>query len=195
MRYVIGLAAALTLCVAAVPAHAQGRGNSGVHAKGAQAGAPTTHGGGHAPDTPKPNTGAPTQHGGSAEPAETHSGKHGTTTTTTTTTTVTSTTPTSHHANDQLAAKLQPLLPAGMNINDAASGFKNWGQFVAAVHVSHNLNIPFADLKAKMTGAQPLSLGQAIQALHPSSNTTTTVRREVETAESEANDDLRPTHK
>jgi hypothetical protein len=195
MRYVIGLVAALALSVAAVPAHAQGRGNSGTHGNAPQTGAPATHGGGHAPDTPKPNAGAPTQHGGAAEPAETHSGKHGTTTTTTTT--VTSTTPTSHHANDQLAAKLQPLLPAGTNINDAASGFKNWGQFVAAVHVSHNLNIPFADLKAKMTGAQPLSLGQAIQALQPSTTTTTStrVRREVETAESEADEDLRTTHK
>ena len=58
-----------------------------------------------------------------------------------------------------------PLLPNGMNVSDAAKGFKNWGRFVAAVHASQNLNMPFQTLKAKMTGDMPLSLGQAIQAL------------------------------
>ena len=67
--------------------------------------------------------------------------------------------------NQSLEARLHPLLPNGMNVTDAAKGFKNWGRFVAAVHASQNLNMPFQTLKAKMTGDMPLSLGQAIQAL------------------------------
>ncbi|HEX9255994.1 MAG TPA: hypothetical protein VF938_10625, partial [Candidatus Angelobacter sp.] len=42
-------------------------------------------------------------------------------------------------SNTKLASKLQSLLPPGTDLQTAASGFKNLGQFVAAVHVSHNL--------------------------------------------------------
>lgn len=84
-----------------------------------------------------------------------------------------------------LAARLTPLLPAGMTAEQAADGFKNWGQFVAALHVSKNLNLPFADLKTWMTGSQPLSLGKAIQALRPSLPEDQ-VRDSVRTAEREA---------
>ena len=48
-----------------------------------------------------------------------------------------------------------------------AQGFKNYGQFVAAQHVSENLGIDFDKLKALMTGDNPKSLGQAIQELRP----------------------------
>src|SRR6185436_10792187 len=85
----------------------------------------------------------------------------------------------------------------------ASLGFKNQGQFIAALHVSRNLGIPFADLKTAMTGIRPttttgttggtttgttggstggstppttqttMSLGQAIKKLRPSANATT----------------------
>jgi hypothetical protein len=45
--------------------------------------------------------------------------------------------------NTKLSSNLQGLLPAGTNLQDAAKGFDNLGQFVAATHVSHNLGIPF----------------------------------------------------
>ncbi len=93
-----------------------------------------------------------------------------------------SATPTSHSGaktpdqllsqNTKLSNKLQSLLPAGTNLQQAAQGFKNLGQFVAAVHVSHNLGIPFDQLKAKMIGPPKESLGQAIHALKPSANST-----------------------
>jgi hypothetical protein len=67
----------------------------------------------------------------------------------------------------KLAARVQPLLPPGLTADVAAAGFKNRGQFVAAVHVSNNLGIPFDVLKAEMTGPEPKSLGQAIQTLKP----------------------------
>lgn len=74
--------------------------------------------------------------------------------------------------NTNLAAKLEDLLGlSGATALDTlktdASGFKNFGQFVAAAHVSHNLGIPFSDLQQKMTGPHPVSLGKAIQELKP----------------------------
>lgn len=65
--------------------------------------------------------------------------------------------------NSNLAAKLRSRLPAGTDLMVAADGFRNLGQFVATVNVSNNLNIPFADLKARMVN-DGMSLGQAIQA-------------------------------
>ena len=71
--------------------------------------------------------------------------------------------------NPQLAAKLQTLLP-GANLESAGAGFRNLGQFVAAAHVSHNLGIPFDQLKDRVTGANATSLGQAIHQLKPGAN-------------------------
>ena len=59
------------------------------------------------------------------------------------------------------------MLPRGTNLKTAASGFKNQGQFIAALHVSKNLNIPFNELKARMTGPNAMSLGQAVHVLRP----------------------------
>jgi hypothetical protein len=67
--------------------------------------------------------------------------------------------------NTNLRAKLQSRLPPNTDVNAAAAGFRNLGQFVAAVNVSFNHGIPFADLKVLMTGDHPLSLGQALQQL------------------------------
>lgn len=67
--------------------------------------------------------------------------------------------------NTKLASKLQRLLPAGTDLQAAASRFKNLGQFVAAVHVSHNLGIPLDQLKTKILAGK--SLGEAIQELKP----------------------------
>ena len=91
-----------------------------------------------------------------------------------------------------LSARLQSLLPAGTDMQTAAAGFKNLGQFVAAVHVSHNLGIPFDQLKAKMTGTSPESLGRAIEDLRPSL-TGKTVKTDVKTAEHQAKTDLEAT--
>jgi hypothetical protein len=89
--------------------------------------------------------------------------------------------------NSKLSSKLQDLLPAGTNLQEAAAGFKNLGQFVAAVHVSHNLGIPFDQLKARMTGPHAESLGKAIHALKPDAD----VKSEVGKAKREADSDLK----
>ena len=86
-----------------------------------------------------------------------------------------------------LTTKLQSknLLPAGTDLSSACSGFRNLGQCIAAIHVSHNLNLSFACLKADMTGQAPatgtncpagtgigskLSFGKSIQTLAPNAN-------------------------
>jgi len=104
--------------------------------------------------------------------------------------------------NTQLATKLSGLLPAGTNLQTAADGFKNLGQFVAAVHVSHNLDIPFDQLKctelAKAeycpTGttvpSKGSSLGQAIHTLKPTLTSSDT-KSAVKLAGKQAKGDIR----
>lgn len=89
-------------------------------------------------------------------------------------------------SNTKLSSKLQGLLPPGTDLQAAASGFKNLGQFVAAVHVSHNLGIPFDQLKAKMQGPPTESLGKAIHQLKPDAN----AKAEMKTAKAEAHQDI-----
>ena len=99
-----------------------------------------------------------------------------------------------------LNAKVATMLKGtGLSLDSASIGFKNQGQFIAALHVSQNLGIPFADLKNQMvtqtgTGAaatttQTKSLGQAIQAVKKTADATT----EAQKAETQANGDLKST--
>lgn len=112
--------------------------------------------------------------------------------------------------NTQLSSKLASLLPAGTDLQTAAASFKNLGQFVAAVHVSHNLNIPFACLASDMTGtaatnfapsgttvscpagtgASKMSLGGSIQALDPSVDKSQ-AKQDAKTAMNEAKNDIK----
>jgi len=67
--------------------------------------------------------------------------------------------------NTKLSGKLEGLLPPGTNLQEATAGFEHLGGFVSAVHVSHNLGIPFEQLKAELMAGK--SLGQAIHELKP----------------------------
>jgi len=89
--------------------------------------------------------------------------------------------------NTKLSSRLETLLPEGTNLQDAAGGFKNLGQFVAAVHVSKNLGIPFEDLKAKMTGPDAEKLGKTIHELKPEVN----AKAEAKKANNQAKQDIR----
>lgn len=77
--------------------------------------------------------------------------------------------------NKKLSALLASLLPANTNLDTASEGFKNLGQFVAAVHVSANLGISFADVKEKMMNGD--SLGAAIKALQPKADADAEARK------------------
>lgn len=99
--------------------------------------------------------------------------------------------------NSHLATKLETLLgiaspgtPGALtSLKGDTSGFKNFGQFVAAVHVSHNLGIPFSELQAKMTGSNAVSLGKAIQELKPQAN----AKDEAKKATTQADNDVKDT--
>jgi hypothetical protein len=216
------VAVGFALSTVAVSAGGQGRGNG--HTK-----TPATQTTGTHANTPKTKTHTTTNTSAktNAKPvkAETHAAKAETkaarktgtvaTTSVSPSTEITPTTPTAQPVkNAKLEARLKTLLPADMTVADARNGFKNWGQFVAAAHVSNNLGIPFADLKARMTGltpgptpgttiqGTPMSLGQAIQSWKGEQTTppaggepltSTRIRNEVKKAEDAANVDLRRT--
>ncbi len=95
--------------------------------------------------------------------------------------------------NTKLAAKLEGILKlTGSDTEklDAlkldAAGFKNLGQFVAAVHVSQNLGITFDQLKSTMLDNGGMSLGKAISQLKPEANTKTETKK----ANTQAQSDL-----
>lgn len=162
---------------------------------------PATQGQAHV--TPTTTTTTTRSHGNphttsvSTTPATTTTSAHGnkhtvspsTTPTTTTQTTTTATNPiaTKISSHPQQAARIERMLPQGMTLATASNGFRNQGQFIAALHVSQNLNIPFTDLKQAMTGPNPMSLGQSIHKLRPSVDATTAESR----ARTQATTDLR----
>lgn len=89
--------------------------------------------------------------------------------------------------NSKLSSNLQGLLPTGTSLQDAAKGFDHLGQFVAAVHVSKNLSIPFDQLKREMMNGN--SLGGAIHTLRPNVDS----RQEALKANQQALDDMEKT--
>ncbi|MBI4463443.1 MAG: hypothetical protein HY647_01955 [Acidobacteria bacterium] len=87
--------------------------------------------------------------------------------------------------NPKLTSRLQGVLPEGANLQEASAGFKNLGEFVAAAHVSHNLGIPFGEMKTKMTSGK--NLGEAIHELRPNVDH----NAEAKKAEEQAKKDIR----
>ncbi len=91
--------------------------------------------------------------------------------------------------NTKLAGKLSALLakqnPPITDLTAASSGFKNLGQFVSAVHVSNNLNIPFTTLKTEIL--KDGSLGKAIKALRPDAD----AKVEMKTAKKQTDEDVK----
>jgi hypothetical protein len=184
------------IALSANAAEAQGRGSSGPknqpvkttaasHAPKAQAPksspAPKANAGGGAAHAPKTVTAG----GGKTPKTTANNGKSPKTTTAATTpstTTATASTPTltpvqqKLEKNTNLASKLESRLPKGTDLMAAAEGFRNLGQFVSAVNVSNNLDIPFAELKASMVDDK-LSLGQSIKKLRPSADAKTEASR------------------
>jgi hypothetical protein len=90
--------------------------------------------------------------------------------------------------NDNLRAKMEARLPADIDAVLAAKGFKNLGQFVAAVNASNNQGIAFKDLNLLMNGESHLSLGQALQQLKGVN--AQTANAAVDTATATANRDI-----
>ena len=106
--------------------------------------------------------------------------------------------------NSNLASKLETLTGT-TNLTDLekdASAFQNFGQFVAAAHVSKNLNIPggFAALMCDMTtktaagatstctNTTKMSLGKAIQTLDPQADAKAESKKATEQAKQDIKD-------
>lgn len=86
--------------------------------------------------------------------------------------------------NSALTSKLETRL-GGLDYNgtvyQAAYGFKNVGQFVAATNISKNLGIPFEQLKLSMTGMSVDSKGTVLVANLTSDGTVKMVKPELAT--------------
>ncbi|HMD36753.1 MAG TPA: hypothetical protein VKH42_17385 [Vicinamibacterales bacterium] len=97
-----------------------------------------------------------------------------------------------------LTTIIDPKTGKAITLDAASMGFKNQGQFIAALHVSQNQGISFLDLKKAMvtsqttasgtTMSQTGSLGQAIQTVKGTSDATA-----VTTAEHQADEDVKTT--
>ena len=77
------------------------------------------------------------------------------------------------------------MVPTGTTTESACTGFKTLSDCSAALHVSRNLNIPFADVRDRMASGQSLEV--AVRALQPSADP-----KEVRRAEDQAREDLKP---
>jgi hypothetical protein len=64
--------------------------------------------------------------------------------------------------NSAQMARIQPQLDAlGLTLDEATKGFRNQGQFLAALNASTSRHLDFLALQEAMTGPDKLSLGQA----------------------------------
>jgi hypothetical protein len=68
-------------------------------------------------------------------------------------------------SDQRLAARLNPMVPSGQTLGQAAAGFKNEDQFMATLHAANDNHVDFADLKDRVTAGQ--SLGAAIHDMKP----------------------------
>jgi hypothetical protein len=87
-----------------------------------------------------------------------------------------------------LSSRVKTLLPPRSTLSDTATGFKNEKHFIAAMHLSQNLNIPFDQIKTRMTGEHHISLHDALRDLRPEM-TKGEIKAEVNTAEKQAKED------
>ena len=86
--------------------------------------------------------------------------------------------------SDKLSALLRQENPPVIDLQAASQGFRNLEQFVVAVHTSHNLGIPFDQLKTAVQTRG--SLSKAIQLLKPGAH----IEGEIREAVLQALDDL-----
>lgn len=84
--------------------------------------------------------------------------------------------------NPELARRAQRLLPFETDVDQAAAGFRDTKEFLAAAHAANNLAIPFHTLKFRLTGARRLSLAAAIRHFNRAVNPQMEVARAVKQA-------------
>ena len=82
--------------------------------------------------------------------------------------------------------RLATIVPPGMTTQEACNGFASVSACVASLHAAQNLSLPFADLKARLTGGQKLEA--AIHEMRPEVD----AQAEALKAEQQTKVDLRP---
>lgn len=95
-------------------------------------------------------------------------------------------------ANAALSTRVQALLPKGTTLEDATNGFKSETDFIATLHASHDLDIPFVQLKPEVTSSERNSLAQAIRKFHPELDMKA-IDNSAKRAEQEAKSDVKET--
>jgi hypothetical protein len=90
--------------------------------------------------------------------------------------------------NPYLVTVLRPMVPQQSSLTQAAMGFKNQRQFIAALHLSRNLVIPFDQIKIRVTGSHRMSLSDSLRDIRPSLSKSM-AKDEVKKAEKQAKDD------
>jgi cytoskeletal protein RodZ len=78
------------------------------------------------------------------------------------------------------STRLAAAVPQGMSAAEACAGFRNTLDCATTLHASQNLNIPFADLKSKVTGGEKLPA--AIHDLKPEASAKSEARRAADQA-------------
>ena len=177
--FLLSTALAVLFCLSGFPLTAQNRNGGGMGQGGpGQAGQPGQSQGGDMGQEPTGNGPMGPQAGGNNGNTQT---------------TMTQKTPSQLLAeNPTLSSKVQDLLPAGTNPQQAAEGFDDLGKFVAALHVSRNLNIPFDQLKGKVTSGD--SLDKAVQSLNPKLSRQE-IKTEVKKGKHQAKEDIKTSRK
>lgn len=77
----------------------------------------------------------------------------------------------------RLVARVQTLLPGGTDIRSAAVGFDSLADFLTAVRLADNLDVPFDELKARVTGPNERPLQQAVRELKPTARADQEIKR------------------
>lgn len=87
----------------------------------------------------------------------------------------------------RLSANLKAMLPADLTPQQACSGFKTLEQCVITIHAAQNLNLNFADLKARTTGKHSISLEKGIEQMAVQANP----KEEVKKAKKQTSEDMK----
>lgn len=95
-------------------------------------------------------------------------------------------------SHPRLEAKVKAMLPAGVTLDRASAGFRNQGQFLAALHAVDHMHCAtcFAQIKTDMVD-KGMSLGRSIQDVRHTSSTT--AEAQAAAAKHEADNDLKVT--
>ena len=78
------------------------------------------------------------------------------------------------------STRLAAVVPSGMSTQEACTGFTSVAECATALHLAQNLNVPFTDLKTKISGGQ--GLGTVVHELKPDADAQAEVSKATEQA-------------